>query len=87
MQSRKPLVGNFQHTAWYFMEVSHQKFGGFQKWGYTNSWMVDSGKSHLDMDDFKGYPYDSGNSRFSPLNHIAGLPYVRPYFGATSPEP
>ena len=32
--------------------------GEFHEWGVApKSWMVDTGKSHLEMDDDWGYPY------------------------------
>ena len=38
-----------------------KKYGGVLKWKYPQLAGLFHGKSHLEMDDKSGYPYDSGN--------------------------
>ena len=63
LPSKRSFDGEgLQRWSWTWLEKpSKTLYGGFHKWGYRNSWRVYKGKSHLEMDENWGYPYDSGN--------------------------
>ena len=48
----------------------HYSYGGFHKWGYTNSWMAFVRANPINMDDDWGDPYDSGKPHMDYSIHM-----------------